>query len=109
MDTGQWVEKIVQVQSGLLTATEAANQLGVSRKTYYKRENRALAGLVASLQDRESGRPGKAVDEEKERLLRMVLELQQEKQILEQRLRIREVLDEHAGGEKKGTPHGGGG
>ena len=109
MDAGQWVEKIVQVRSGLLTAAEAARQLGVSRKTYYKRENRALAGLMASLEDRVSGRPGHVVDPEKERLLLMVSELQEEKQILEQKLRIREVLDECVGGEKKGTDHGGGG
>jgi DNA-binding XRE family transcriptional regulator len=37
-------EIIVQVQSGQLTATEAARQLGVSRKTYYQWERRALGG-----------------------------------------------------------------
>lgn len=108
MDGRQWAEKIVQVQSGVLTATEAARRLGVSRKTYYKRENRALAGLMKGLQDRESGRPGTAPDPEKQQLLKTVAELQRQNELLQQRLRIREVLDECAGGEKKGTDHGAG-
>ena len=31
---------ILQVQAGLITATEAAQKLGVSRKTYYEWERR---------------------------------------------------------------------
>ena len=34
---------IVAVQSGQITASEAAQQLGISRKTYYQWEKRALA------------------------------------------------------------------
>ena len=106
MDGKQWAEKVIQVQSGLLTASEAARQLGVSRKTYYKRENRALAGLMEGLKDREVGRPGKEVDPEKERLQQTVEKLETEVQTLLQTLRIREVLTECAGGEKKGTGNG---
>jgi len=80
------------VQSGLLTATEAARQLGVSRKTYYKRENRALSGLMAAVQDRESGRPGTIVDEEKDAQKRRIEDLEKEVLVLQQTLRIREVL-----------------
>jgi hypothetical protein len=106
MDGKQWAEKIVQVQSGLLTATDAAQQLGVSRKTYYKRENRALAGLMEGLKDRESGRPGLEVDPEKERLLETVETLESEVERLRQTLGIREVLTESVGEGKKGTGHG---
>jgi len=106
MDGKQWAEKIVQVQSGLLTATEAARQLGVSRKTYYKRENRALSGLMAGLKDRESGRPGMEVDPEKERLLETVETLEIEVERLRQTLRIKEVMAECEGGGKKGTGNG---
>jgi hypothetical protein len=40
---------IMQVQSGLLSAQEAARQLRISRKTYYKWERRALAAMVEAL------------------------------------------------------------
>lgn len=101
MDGKQWAEKIVQVQSGLLTATEAARQLGVSRKTYYKRENRALSGLMAGVEDRESGRPANVVDEEKDALNRRIEDLEKEVLVLQQTLRIREVLGQPAGKEKR--------
>lgn len=38
---------IMQVQNGLLSAQEAARQLRISRKTYYKWERRALGETVA--------------------------------------------------------------
>ena len=39
----QRAQLIMQVRSGVLTAEAAARQLGISRKTYYKWERRALA------------------------------------------------------------------
>ena len=38
-------EVILRVQSGLISATEAAKELGMSRKSYYKWERRALEAL----------------------------------------------------------------
>ena len=49
----QRAQLIMQVRSGVLSAQEAARQLGVSRKTYYKWERRALAAMVEALGDRE--------------------------------------------------------
>ena len=46
----QRAELIIQVRSGSLTAKAAAQQLGVSRKTYYKWEQRALEGILGALQ-----------------------------------------------------------
>jgi len=40
-----------------MTATEAAKELGVSRKTYYKWEQRGLAALMEGLEDQTAGRP----------------------------------------------------
>jgi transposase len=85
---------IVQVQSGLLSAQEAARQLGISRKTYYKWERRALAAMVEALGHREHGRPRLPVDPEKEALRRQTQELQAKLQVLEQTERIRQVLQE---------------
>jgi hypothetical protein len=53
----QWATLILQVCAGQLTATEAARQLGVSRKTYYQWEARALRSLMQGLRPGRPGRP----------------------------------------------------
>ena len=85
---------IVQVQCGQITATEAANQLGVSRKTYYEWEKKALQALVASQQERPGGRPATVRDPEKEALQQQTQQLQEQTHILEQTLAIRQQLAE---------------
>jgi len=85
---------IVQVQCGQITATEAATQLGVSRKTYYEWEKRALVAMVSALADRPGGRPATPHDAEKETLQRQTHELQQQARVLEQTLAIRQQLAE---------------
>jgi len=57
----QRAQLIMQVRSGLLSAQEAARQLGVSRKTYYQWERRALAAMVEALGNREHGRPPRSI------------------------------------------------
>ena len=39
-------EVIMKVRCGLMSASQAANLLGISRKTYYKWEQRGLAALL---------------------------------------------------------------
>jgi transposase len=90
----QRAQLIMQVRSGLLSAQEAARQLGISRKTYYKWERRALAAMVEALGNREQGRPRQAIDLEKEALRRQTQELQAKLQILEQTEQIRQALEE---------------
>ena len=85
---------ILQVRAGSLTATDAARQLGISRKTYYQWEARALQGLLAALQPGQPGRPSSHPDAEKQRLEQENLRLQQELEVARQRLRIREWLAE---------------
>ena len=90
----QRAQLIIEVRSGVLSAQEAARQLGISRKTYYKWERRALAAMVEALGHREQGRPPRAIDPEKEALRRQTRELQAKLQVLEQTERIRQVLQE---------------
>ena len=52
-------ELIMKVRCGILTAKQAAAQLGVSRKTYYKWEQRGLAALLQGLDDQQAGRTKK--------------------------------------------------
>ena len=76
------------------TTREAARQLGISRKTYYKWEHRALAAMVEALGNREQGRPPRPTDPEKEALQRQAQELQAKLQVLEQTARIRQALEQ---------------
>lgn len=90
----QRAQLIMQVRSGLLSAQEAARQLGISRKTYYKWERRALAAMVEALGNREHGRPPRPTDPEREALQRQTEELQAKLQVLEQTEQIRQRLQE---------------
>jgi transposase len=85
-------ELIMEVRSGRLTATDAAKALGVSRKTYYQWEKRALEGMIEALENRGAGRPMSPSDPEKERLSTELSDLRREKLLLERRLHIREEL-----------------
>jgi transposase-like protein len=90
----QRAQLIMQVQNGLVSAQEAARQLGISRKTYYKWERRALAAMVEALGNREHGRPPLPVDPEKQALQRQSQELQAQLQVMEQTVRIRQLLEQ---------------
>lgn len=83
---------ILDVRSGKLTVTEAAKKLGVSRRTYYKRETRALAGMMEGLKDKPAGRPKPKKDTEKEKLKQQLEDMHQEIEVLKQTLKIKETL-----------------
>lgn len=95
----QRAELIIQVRSGSLTAKAAAQQLGVSRKTYYKWEQRALEGMVTALSERANGRPALERDAEHERLREQVKTLEEQLRNREQAMRIKEIME--GAGEKK--------
>ena len=42
-------ELIMKVRCSLMSSSEAAAEMGVSRKTYYKWERKGLVGLLASV------------------------------------------------------------
>ena len=94
---------IMRVQTDQLTASEAARQLGVSRKTFYQRAQRGLEGMAAALAPRLAGRPGKARDTEKETLLTQMEQLQREKLELQRLLRVRELLQKARDEDGRGT------
>jgi len=94
---------IMRVEVGQLTASEAARQMGVSRKTFYQRAQRGLDGMAAALAPRPAGRPGKARDTEKETLLAQMEQLQREKLELQRLLRVRELLQKARDEDGRGT------
>jgi hypothetical protein len=73
-----------------MTATEAADQLKVSRKTYYKWEQRGLSALLDSLADQPPGRPeqtGKPTVLEKQ-----LADLKRENELLEQKMALKDLV-----------------
>jgi len=63
-------ECILKARSGLTSVTAAASELGVSRKTYYQWEAKAIDSMIKGLCENESGRPALPSESEKERELR---------------------------------------
>ena len=53
-----------------MSVTAAASELGVSRKTYYQWEAKAIDSMIKGLCENESGRPALPSESEKERELR---------------------------------------
>jgi transposase len=86
------LQVILEQLAGRLTATEAAGQLGVSRKTYYEWREKALRGMEAALRDGEPGRPSHLVDPEKEALRERETELSLEVDLLRCRVQILDEL-----------------
>jgi transposase len=83
---------ILRVRSGALTAKQGAQALGVSRKTYYQWEERALKAMALALENRVAGRPCVFTDEEKERLRQRIRELEKKLALAEKALEVKELL-----------------
>lgn len=83
---------IMKVRSGRMTATEGARELGVSRKTYYQWEKRALSGLMDALKNGSSGRPSKPVHTEEARLRAQVKALEEELELTREMMKLRELV-----------------
>ena len=86
------VELIIQVQSGQITASEAARKLGISRKTYYKWEQRGLEALLGAVTDRSPGRPATPADPEKDAMEQSLSEMERQMRLAEQRAEIRDYF-----------------
>jgi transposase len=87
-------EVIMKVRCGLMTAQQAAEQLGVSRKTYYQWEERGLSALLSSLADKGSGRPSQPADSEKQALEQQLEQAHRECAILQHKMVLKDVLFE---------------
>jgi DNA-directed RNA polymerase specialized sigma subunit len=83
---------ILRVRSGALTAKQGAKVLGVSRKTYYQWEERALKAMALALENRVAGRPSVSMDEEKETLRQKMRELEKKLDRAEKALEVKELL-----------------
>ena len=82
----------MKVRSGLMTVEHAAEELGISRKTYYEWEEKALSSMCLALQPGQPGRPRNQVDPEKEQLKKQLKEMQTQLILSEQDIAIRKLL-----------------
>ena len=97
-------EVIFSVRSGQITAEDGAKQLGISRKTYYEWERRALEAMTDALENGASGRPRTPIDTEKDRLQEEISELQNKLFVAEKTVEVRDMLhayELHKAGAKK--------
>jgi transposase len=83
---------IMKVRSGQMTAREGAEALGVSRKTYYEWEQRALEAMVAVMDNGAAGRPAAQADTEKQQLQARVKELEKKLLLAEKTIEVRDLL-----------------
>ena len=83
---------MLRLRSGAMTAKQGAQALGVSRKTYYQWEERALKAMALALENRVAGRPCVSTDEEKESLRQRIRELEKKLDLAEKALEVKELL-----------------
>lgn len=85
-------ELIMKVRCGLVTARQAAKQLGVSRKTFYKWESRGLTGMLEGVTDQDPGRRPHSPDDRCQLLERQLKEANREIELLNHKMALKDVL-----------------
>ena len=101
---------ILMVRSGKLMATEGAERLGVSRKTYYEWEDRALQAMALALENHSPGRPPVPLNAEKEELKSKVRDLEKRLYLAEKTIEVKDLLsafDLHEAKKKEKKQKGG--
>ena len=84
----------MKVRCGLITASEAAKQLGVSRKTFYKWEQRGLNALLDHVTDQASGRRPNPSDDRCQSLEKQLAEANRQIDLLNHKMALKDVLME---------------
>ena len=82
----------MKVRCGLMTAAEAARQLGASRKTFYKWEQRGLCALLDSVTDPHPGRPPDPWDDRCQALEKQLSEATRQIELLNKKMALKDVL-----------------
>jgi len=85
-----------------MTATEAAKELGVSRKTYYKWEQRGLTALMDGLEDQSAGRPESARDAIREaEFEKQMASLKRDNELLQKKMQLKDIAHQMKLNEEK--------
>jgi transposase len=88
----QRAEVIMKVRCGLMTASQAAKKLQISRKTYYKWEQRGLSALLEGVLDQKAGRPEKATVAQESVLEKQLSEIRRENELLRQKMALNSLI-----------------
>jgi len=83
---------IMKVRCGLMNASQAAAELGISRKTYYKWEQRGLSALLTGLEDQPPGRPSQPVDSQQQALEKQLEQAHRDNALLKHKMELKDVL-----------------
>ncbi len=83
---------MLQVQAGIKTATEAAQELGVSRQTFHQWEKRGMHALFQAMEEQPPGRPVTPGNPQVEELQEKVLRLEHQLAATEEVARLRKEL-----------------
>ena len=83
---------ILQVRSGQMTARDGARLLGISRKTYYQWEKRALHGMLSQLTQLPPGRPPKTSHPKVAALQAKIRDLEAKLKLTRQIAKVRGIL-----------------
>ena len=101
--TWQRIEKVYLVGTGQMTARAAAQQLGVSPKTYYTWERRVLASSVQAVTQLPAGRPATVLDPEKEQLRTKLAAALQQVAELSAELKAQKLYTEYQQSQQEAT------
>jgi transposase len=82
----------MKVRCEMITARKAAQQLGVSRKTFYKWEQRGLTALLEGVTDQQPGRPADPSDDRCQSLEKQLSEAKREIELLNHKMALKDVL-----------------
>ena len=85
-------ELIMKVRCGLITGRQAAKQLGISRKTFYKWEQRGLSALLEGVTDQHPGRPPDPSNDRCQVLEKQLSAAKQEIELLNHKMALKDVL-----------------
>src|SRR5207244_3308521 len=83
---------ILLVRGGAITAKEGARQMGISRKTYYQWEKRALLGMMARLEEQTPGRPRKKANPQLRAMGEKIAKLEARLKVAQQTAQVRAIL-----------------
>jgi transposase len=83
---------IMKVRCGLLTARQAAVRMGVSRKTFYKWEQRGLNALLDNVTDQVAGRHAHPSNDRIQLLEKQLSLAHREIDLLNRKMALKDVL-----------------
>ena len=84
--------RVIEHAAKIGNVSEACRVFGVSRKTYYQWEKRALQGMMEQLEEQPPGRPATQSDPQLEAMKQKIAELETKLTVAQQTAEVRAIL-----------------